>query len=723
MRPDDTSAVATAPNTSAAPAMRTAAGAVEIADAIVDRFLSATMPGLRSSLARLWSPPAVTIVGASTHRASSWLVKNLTRPESGFTGPIHLVNPRRSELFDRPCVPTIDDVDGEIGLAIVLLNPENSVAALTGASRSPDVACVYTEGFSVDAGGPMPMAQLADWGRARGAPLIGPGFAGMVSGAAGLFGMMSGHPENVIYGPVGLVLQSGGLMSSTARELMGMGYGLGRCMAYGKAALVGVTEFCLDVLASDDVEILGCYAETAPTTDGLRAIGQVSQLLGKPVVLLVPGTSTAGQLAARSHTGALATPRRLLEGVAHQYGIGLVSDVTEMIMSIDALLTAGRRQIEPPAVGLFAVSGGAGIVSADAIGACGVDMPEPTEATREVLAEEEIRATYNPFDAGAISLDDNVRYQRLVDVFSRDPNFGVVAAVSGVGLAMPGYEGHIRQGNTFVDTVRATGKPAVLAGPVNQDLSTAVSWAGVIRAPGSRPLGVVLRALCDWSKGSVGVLDERHDGDGEPAVDVEVVSGVDAQPLLDTLPLRWPRTALVTDARETTVAGFAAWMPVVIKTESGLAHRAVHGGVLPGLRTAESLARGIEFLLEQFAGAVGVSEEVEHQNEYFVGLDRHPQDGAIIGFGTGGARLGERTEMRAAPLDRRQAEALVAQVLGGSPAAKPAVALILAISDLARSRNEFQSIDLNPIVFDGPGSIVILDAKVHVDRRAWKAAA
>ena len=59
----------------------------------------------RRKVAALTAPRNAVLVGASD-RPGSWSARvwrNLTRYE--FPGPIYLVNPRRTELWDRPCYP------------------------------------------------------------------------------------------------------------------------------------------------------------------------------------------------------------------------------------------------------------------------------------------------------------------------------------------------------------------------------------------------------------------------------------------------------------------------------------------------------------------------------------------------------------------------------------------------------------------------------------------
>ena len=59
----------------------------------------------KEKVAALTAPRNVVLVGASD-RPGSWAARvwhNLNRYE--FSGPIYLINPRRSEIWDQPCYP------------------------------------------------------------------------------------------------------------------------------------------------------------------------------------------------------------------------------------------------------------------------------------------------------------------------------------------------------------------------------------------------------------------------------------------------------------------------------------------------------------------------------------------------------------------------------------------------------------------------------------------
>src|ERR1700693_574738 len=102
----------------------------------------------RRKVAALTAPRNAVLVGASD-RPGSWAARvwrNLTRYE--FPGPIYLVNPRRTELWDRPCYPDFQSLP-ETPDHLVVVVPAPAVPELlrSGAAAGARSATVFSSGF------------------------------------------------------------------------------------------------------------------------------------------------------------------------------------------------------------------------------------------------------------------------------------------------------------------------------------------------------------------------------------------------------------------------------------------------------------------------------------------------------------------------------------------------------------------------------------------------
>ncbi|EQB10690.1 hypothetical protein RLDS_27295 [Sphingobium lactosutens DS20] len=71
------------------------------------------------SLDRLLRPRSVVIVGASDKPGAlgASVLSNLAR--NGFSGDIHLINPKRPEIGGRPCLPSVDALPDSVDVAVL----------------------------------------------------------------------------------------------------------------------------------------------------------------------------------------------------------------------------------------------------------------------------------------------------------------------------------------------------------------------------------------------------------------------------------------------------------------------------------------------------------------------------------------------------------------------------------------------------------------------------
>ncbi|MDQ6773270.1 MAG: CoA-binding protein, partial [Candidatus Dormibacteraeota bacterium] len=85
-------------------------------------------------MAGFLDPRSIALIGATERSAwSAALLANLTG--LGYEGEIHLVNPRRSEQFGRPCHSSLDVVKGAIDHAYVLTGTAAALGVIDECGR------------------------------------------------------------------------------------------------------------------------------------------------------------------------------------------------------------------------------------------------------------------------------------------------------------------------------------------------------------------------------------------------------------------------------------------------------------------------------------------------------------------------------------------------------------------------------------------------------------
>ena len=122
-------------------------------------------------LQRLMAPASVAVVGA-TDRPGSYAGQTLLNLEQiGFTGPVWGVNPRRTEVLGRPCVPSVAELPEAVDAVVVAIPAAGVAAAVEQAgARGCGGAVVFSAGFAEVPGG---VGFRTTWWRPPAAPAAG----------------------------------------------------------------------------------------------------------------------------------------------------------------------------------------------------------------------------------------------------------------------------------------------------------------------------------------------------------------------------------------------------------------------------------------------------------------------------------------------------------------------------------------------------------------------
>ena len=674
-----------------------------------------------SDFAGAFAPRAVTVVGASaTSYPTQYLIQNLlVKEECRFAGPLYLINRSRPVIQGIQAFESTADIEGEPGLVIVLIPTEQSVAALNGFKRRPQGVVVF--GLGAEAGEVDAQRKLVAWSNQNGVPLFGPQSVGFASPATRTVALSAPLPEPVRVGGVALVMQSGALITSCMRALLQRDVGIHTAVAVGTSAAVGYDTVGEYLLQLPDVRVLGMYIENIRDPDRIIELGRLGMELGKPVIVVLGGSSEAGRVLARSHSGALATDRRVFEGITRQFGIVLVTDTDELVWSIEVLAKTSYQIGQRGGVAIFSRSGGGAVVMADALTSAGVPLPSPGRETQTKLSAGQSVTSFNPFDWGA--MHPRPELDSVLSTYAADPAFSILVYCAAVGFVAPDFIAGERESMLqFVRTAYSHGKFPMIAVPAAQGVTVRVAsevqWPGVPMAFGVKEAASKLRTLWLWSNRPEPVNIQLRGPEAPIEVlaaeaTAEILSGPVAREILEALHVEWPREVVVSSADEADLAWANFTFPVVAKAEAGLAHRALVGGVLGHIKNKESLRAATEFLLAAFGGRVSIAEEVQHKHEYVLGYHYDTRYGPLIMFGVGGTNVGSEVAFRRIPLGNPETTRLVTQYVTEVPMVEQVVKTVQALEALALRSRWIRSVDLNPLVVGPRDTIVVLDAKVH----------
>ena len=410
------------------------------------------------TLARIFEPRSIAVVGASTNPAKRGHQILRALGESGYRGQVHAVNPAGGELLGHTLLRSLEELPGAVDLA-VLCTPAAIAPRLVRAcgERGVGGAVVLAVGFGESGPeGTRLEAELAAAGRDSGVRVIGPNTSGLLNLRLGvnLIGARGVRP-----GGIALLVQSGnvalGLMNEITRR---SALGVSICCGLGNEVDLGFGEV-LEFLGRHD-ETTGVIAHVEGCRDGRALLSAAATVTRhKPVVAVKSGRTTRGAEAAVSHTGAVAGPYDRLRAGLAQAGVVEVVRTDELSHIAETLVS----QVPGPAGGGIAIlsdGGGQNTLAVDFLGELGAPLAQLGEATTSALRTHlgPAAAVRNPVDVAGAADTDPRAFPRALKALAADPAVGIVLLVGLFG----GYGIRFSEGLSRVETAAADDMAATM---------------------------------------------------------------------------------------------------------------------------------------------------------------------------------------------------------------------------------------------------------------------
>ncbi len=329
----------------------------------------------------LFNPRGVVVAGASSHPGKFGFTALHNVRANGFSGPVFPINREGETILGQPTYQSIDDIPhGQADLVIVCTPAKSNPAILRScAAKGIRAAFVASAGYrESDEAGAQAERELVELADELGILLAGPNGQGLVSTPAKLCAqIVAPYP---ISGRISIASQSGNLCSAFMNIANASGAGIARAISVGNAAATTVADVAEFYAADPQTGVVLAYLESV--SDGRRFLEQMQAVSEhKPVVLLKGGSTAAGQTAAASHTGALASVDRVLDGALRQVGVRRALTVAEAYDAAAAFAT--QPMPRGPRVAVLTTVGGWGVLTADAIANSSLEL---TKLSPDLLA-------------------------------------------------------------------------------------------------------------------------------------------------------------------------------------------------------------------------------------------------------------------------------------------------------------------------------------------------
>jgi acetyltransferase len=396
----------------------------------------------------LFHPRGIAVAGASTHPGKFGFVALHHLLRFGYDGEVFALNREGAEVLGRKTLRDASELpEGRVDLVFVCTPAAANVPLLRAcAARGVRAAFVASGGYA-EAGEPGRAAEreLVAVADELGVLLAGPNGQGVISTPRSMCAqIVAPYPPP---GRISIASQSGNLVSAFLNHAVETGIGVSKAISCGNSAQTTLADY-LEYFAEDpETAVVLAYLEGVP--DGAHFAAAVRRLTArKPLVLVKGGVATAGQRAARSHTGSLATDDRVFDGVAAQAG-ALRAPTVE-----DAFEWAATLATQPlprgPRVVVFTTAGGWGVLAADACAAAGLDLIALPDALREKI-DALVPARWsrgNPIDLAGGETRDTI--PEVLDLVCAHPDvdavihlgIGIQAASAQLMKTGPFYPGH-----------------------------------------------------------------------------------------------------------------------------------------------------------------------------------------------------------------------------------------------------------------------------------------
>jgi acetyltransferase len=682
------------------------------------------------------APSSIAVIGASRDAGTigHQILLNILRRD--FTGAVYPVNPKARAICSVRAYPTIADVPERVDLGVVVV-PKQHVLDVADQCADAGVRSlvVISAGFKETGGaGIEHERRLAELVRRNGIRMLGPNCMGVINTDRAISMNATFATAMPPYGHSAFVSQSGALGVSVLDYAREYGIGIAQFVSVGNKADVSSNDLLREWEHDPAIGVILMYVENFGNPRRfLEIASRITKT--KPIIAVKAGRSRSGARAASSHTGALAASDSAVDALLTQAGVlraASIEELFDMAMGFGVAAVPRSRR-----TAVLTNAGGPGILAADALETCGLEMVELSPSTVEELrplfpAEASIG---NPLDM--IASATPAGYKTALAALLADP---LVDAV--VPIFVPPFG--VKQADVAEAIVAAAstapGKPvlSVLMGrdglPEGRaELHEAGIPAYIFPESAARALAALNRQR-EWAERPaprVGHLDVDRDAAaaiiaGARRTGRQHLTALEAIELARAYGIPVAASRLAVGAHAVAEAARDVGFPLVLKVESpDILHKTDVGGVHVGISSEAEARVAYDLLMRNVrqhrpaASITGVL--VQHMlaggRELIAGVARDSKFGPLVMFGLGGIFVEAMRDVifRVTPLDDVEALAMIDGIRGTAmlngnrgepPVDKHAIADVLRrLAQLADDFSEIEELDINPLLGFSTGAV------------------
>jgi len=284
----------------------------------------------KSPLHRICNPRSIAVFGASNQFSAMGTTLLTALLSLSYEGTVYPIHPREETIQGLRAYRDVRDLPEVPDLALLIL-PTRVVSEVLEACGEKGIrrAIVVSGGFA-ELGtreGVALQATLEETARRHDIRFLGPNCIGVVN--PHLRFNTTFFEYGCDPGFIGIASQSGSFVTQMFDYLGRFGLGFSTGISVGNEASIDIVDAMEYLAACPNTRVIALYIEGIRRG---RAFVETARAIvpHKPIVAYYVGGSEAGRKAGRSHTGALAGPDRLYDGVFRQSGILRAGSIEEL---------------------------------------------------------------------------------------------------------------------------------------------------------------------------------------------------------------------------------------------------------------------------------------------------------------------------------------------------------------------------------------------------------
>jgi acetyltransferase len=698
----------------------------------------------------LMNPKSVAVAGASNTPAKMGSIQSLSLLKDGYQGKVYFLHPKDKTIFGIGAYPSPRDLPEVPDLAFLVVPINAALTLLEEFGRiGTKRAIVVTAGFKeTGEEGANLEKQLNEVAARYGIRFVGPNCLGVINSQICLNTTVYPFPPSD--GLLGLASQSGTYVTQILPLSRKKGIKFSKAISLGNEANIDIAD-ALEYLGEDEqTKAVILYIEGIRNGKKFLEIAR-KVTRRKPVLAQYVGGTVSGARAGMSHTGAMAGPDFLYDGMFKQAGIIRVGSIEELYDHGWTLATQpvprGNR------VGVMTNSGGPSSSISNTCDLVGLSVPRYSEKLQEQIRPylQPHAASSNPVDLTfdtsmknlAITIPEIILKSGEVDalishgimhsgflreIYSHAVDFlGDMSFEQFLEMAEPVLE------ETF-EIPRKYNVPYLISTFFGQEDYYTKGFQEhnipVFHSPekAARALGALYHyklikerkadkkvTLPKISPRAVNIIKQAKQN-SQQALDEHV-----AKKLLAAYGVPVTKEILAESLKEALAAASKLGYPVALKAcHWEIMHKSGKGLIALNIENATALKKA--FLdIRRAAGfftPVLVQQMLSGGREFLVGMTRFAAFGPGVVFGLGGVftEALRDTTLRVAPLTDTDAHEMLTDIRAkalldkfrGLPAVdkEKMIKILQAVGNIALLHPEIVEIDLNPIIIDKARPVV-----------------